>query len=102
MEPVEQINFETSSARAKRARTFWKTTRGGRVKEFQWRTGRWVWLPRITDHVYYGWNPAGGPASVVFHRQSYWLCLGWSTMEELPGTDPRVLAFRKESNHGGA
>lgn len=100
MESTERANFDSSTARAHEAMT-WLREHGGVVKDFKCKTGRWVWWPRITDHVYYGWNPHGGPALIVFHHVGYWLCLGWSSLEELPATDPRVVTF-KGGNNGGA
>lgn len=96
---IERANWESSSKRAKFAMTRTKI-RGGLVKDFSWRSGRWCWMPRITDHVYYGWNLEGGPAGVIFHHVGYWLCLGWSTIEELPTSDPRSLQFRREQRNG--
>lgn len=92
MDSAERANFESSTARAKEARTMTRIS-GSRVKDFKFKTGRWFWFPNVTDHVYYGWNPTGGPALVVFHHVGYWLCVGWSSIEELPATDPRVVAF---------
>jgi hypothetical protein len=100
MDSIERANFDSSTERAKEAMT-WVRKHGGIVKDFKFRTGRWCWVPRITDHVYYGWNPTGGPALVVFHHVGYWLCFGWSSIEELPASDKRVLAFRKEQHNGG-
>lgn len=92
---VERANYESSSKRARRAMSR-TSLKNGVVKDFQWRTGRWLWMPRITDHVYWGWNPTGEAARVVFHHVGYWLCLGWSTIEELPASDPRAMVFRME------
>ncbi len=97
MDPVERANFEMSSKRAQAAMT-WVREHNGIAKDFKFNTGRWVWWPVTSDHVYHGWNATGGPASVVLHHVGYWLCLGWSSIEELAVTDPRAVAFKGASN----
>jgi hypothetical protein len=97
---VDRQDFETSRARAQRAKT--RTVSHGSVtRDFSWHTGQWVWWPKTTEHLYHGWNAHGGPALIVFHRQTYWLCLGWSCMEE-QGATPEQLTILQGRTNGRA
>jgi hypothetical protein len=86
MSDEESSNLKFSHARAKQAKTHPRID-GDEVRDFSWHTGQWVWWPVVRSQVYFGWNPTGGPAKTVFHKQTYWLCLGWSLMKELVDED---------------
>lgn len=91
---MEQEDYERSLKRAKRARSRTRT-HGTVVSDFKWWTGRWHWWPKRTERVCHGWNPTGGPALMLYHCVVYWLCLGFSQMEQLGVNDPRAIV---ESN----
>jgi hypothetical protein len=83
----EREDFTVTQQRAFKAHTKAKVS-GGVTKDFTWRTlpalGRksWYWIPkRFTVHGF-GWNPTGGPATRIVQVQTYWLCMGWSTITE--------------------
>lgn len=80
-------DFTVSQMRAFKGRTITRVY-GNVVKDFTWRTlpaiGRkgWYWLPKTFEVCGYGWNPIGGPATRIVQIQTYWLCMGWSTIAE--------------------
>lgn len=85
-----QEDFTVTQQRAFKARTY-PTVHGHIIKDFTWRTlpalgrKRWYWLPKTFEISGYGWSPTGGPATIIIQVQTYWLCMGWSTItEELP------------------
>jgi len=80
-------DFTVSQKRAFKGRTITRVV-GDVVKDFTWKTlpalGRkgWYWLPKTFTISGYGWNPTGGPATRIVQIQTYWLCMGWSTITE--------------------
>ena len=77
-----RTDFEDSTKRATRWQSNPKRTKQGAVKDFLWNTGRWCWLPKTIKERGYGWNEQGGTALHITHTRRYWLCMGWSTIEE--------------------
>ena len=82
-----QEDFSVTQQRAFKARTYPRVN-GSTTKDFTLRTlpalGRksWYWLPTRFEVHGYGWNPSGGPATRIVQIQTYWLCMGWSTITE--------------------
>ena len=80
-------DFTVSQMRAFKGRTIARVV-GNVVKDFTWKTlpalGRksWYWLPKTFTISGFGWNPTGGPATTIVQVQTYWLCMGWSTITE--------------------
>ena len=80
---TNRSDFEDSVKRARKAYGSTHVLRDGTVKDFQWVTGCWFWLPTTFCEIVRGWNPTGGEATHIQHSRRYWFCMGWSTMVEL-------------------
>ena len=86
---MEQDNYDRSVKRANAGKIHTRILPDGTVKDFRLRTlpaigrARWYWLPYSVENVYLGWNEKGGAAKTVWHRETFWLCMGWSTMKTL-------------------
>lgn len=78
-----RTDFELSMRRANKAWSKSRQLNPDTVKDFKWQTGRWYWVPRTFWNRYHGWNQTGGAALPVSHSQTYWLCMGWSTLTYL-------------------
>lgn len=97
----DRHSYETSLERAQRAVTR-SRSHGNIVKDFQRKTGLWYWLPHREHGRGFYFNPQGGKAFDTIYHKTYWLCMGWSTVEILPAENPVDTIQNGGLGNGGA